>query len=66
MTRKKSVKKYIQVGSVIKTGVSKFWEVTALFPNYFQCVLIGDEDDWVQEFYYNIDMVVFGETARNI
>lgn len=69
MARKKSVKQYLKIGSIIRTGRNQFWEVTCLLDNKFQCKAveyIGEEDEWTQEFYYNIDMVVFNESGRNV
>lgn len=69
MARKKSVKKHLKVGSLIRTGMNEFWEVTCLLESKFQCKpveLIGEENEWTQEFYYNIDMIVFNEVSRNV
>ena len=69
MAHKKSLKQHIKVGSIIRTGMSEFWEVTCLLENKFQCKaveFIGNENEWTQEFYYNIDMIVFNESGRNV
>ena len=69
MARKKSIKQYLKVGSIIRTGMSDFYEVTCLLENKFQCKrveLIGGEDEWTEEFHYNIDMIIFNEAACNI
>jgi hypothetical protein len=69
MARKKSIKKYLKVGSLIKTDVNEFYEVTCLLENSFQCKTvedIGTEWEYTHEFNYNIDMIVFNEVARNV
>ena len=69
MTRKKSVKQHLKIGSIIRTEMNQFWEVTCLLNNKFQCKAveyIGEENEWTQEFYYNIDMIVFNESGRNV
>lgn len=69
MPRKKSLKKHIKVGSIIRTDMNQFWEVTCLLKDKFQCKLvhyIGQEYEWTQEFNYNIDMIVFNKTGQNV
>lgn len=69
MARKKSVKKHLQVGTIIRTGLNEFWEITCLLENKFQCKpvdYLGTEHEFTQEFYYSIDMIVFNEVARNV
>ena len=66
--RKKSVKKLIKVGSIIRTSEA-YYEVIALKDRHFDCVDIKWMDtayQGVQEFYYNIDMIVFNEAGRNV
>jgi hypothetical protein len=69
MSRKKSIKKYLKAGSLIKTDFNEFFEVTCLLEKSFKCKLvedIGTEWECTHEFYYNIDMIVFNESARNV
>ena len=68
---KKSIKKYIRVGSfiVIKTG--EMYRVTELLDRKFKCELILVDAEFTyqnreQEFYYNIEMTIFNEVASNI
>ena len=65
---KKSIKKYIQVGVIIKTKNNFFYKVTKLFNHKFECKRIFDNEywnGWEQEFYYNIDMEVYEMIATN-
>jgi len=60
--KKKSIKKHLKVGSVIRTSQNAFWLITCLLENKFQCKpvdYIDTELEFTQEFYYNIDMIVF-------
>jgi hypothetical protein len=69
MARKKSIKKYLKVGSIIWTDENDVWVVTCLLEKTFKCkhfLLIGSELEYTQEFYYTIDMIVFNESARNV
>jgi hypothetical protein len=69
MKKKKSMKNFLKVGSIIRTSLNEFWEVTCLLENEFHCVLverIGQENQYTQVFYYTIEMIVFNETARNV
>jgi hypothetical protein len=69
MARKKSVKHLLKVGTLIRTGLTEIYEVTALLENKFQCKnvgLLGSDYEFTQEFYYNIDMIVFEEVGRNV
>lgn len=66
---KKAIKKYIQVGSLIRTDANEIFEVTLLKEKTFECKNIlyqESELEITQEFYYNIDMVVYSYTATNI
>ena len=69
MGRKKSVKQHLKVGSIIRTGMNQFWEVTCLLNDKFQCKAvqyIGEENEGTQEFYYHVDMIVYNESGRNV
>ena len=67
--KKKSIKKHIKVGSIIKpNGNDYFYKVTELKERLFECELITHDEDWMghkQEFYYNIEMSVYGFVDSN-
>jgi hypothetical protein len=66
---KKSIKPFIVVGSIIRTDMNDFWEVTALHEHTFSCrhvELIETDMEFTQEFYYNNPMIVFNESGRNV
>lgn len=66
---KKSIKKYIKVGCLIRTDCNEIYEVTLLKEKTFECkniLFAGSELENTQEFYYNIDMVVYKYEASNI
>lgn len=66
---KKSIKKYIKVGTIIKPkNLQYYYKVTELLEHRFKCKIITGEEDlqkWEQEFYYNIDMDVYSIVATN-
>jgi hypothetical protein len=69
MKKEDLIRKHLKVGSIIKTEINEFWEVTILLSNTFQCKLvgfIGTDYDSEREFYYTIDMIVFNEICRNV
>lgn len=69
MSEKKLVRKHLEVGSVIRTGLNDFWEVTCLLESKFQCKkvdFLGTEHEFTKEFNYNIGMVVLNEVYRNV
>lgn len=69
MSEKKLVKNLLKVGSIIRTDLNEFWEVTCLLDNKFQCKkvdFLGTEYECTQEFYYNIGMIIFNEVYRNV
>jgi hypothetical protein len=65
--RKESVKKHIKVGSIIEIECGYIYKVIELKERKFKCILINhlSENIYYQEFYYNIDMIVFNETIKN-
>ena len=65
---KKSIKKFIQVGNIIKTKDNLFYEITKLYERKFECKMIFADDLWdghKQEFYYNVDLKVYKMIATN-
>ena len=67
---KKSVKKYITIGAIIKPKETEhFYQVTELFERKFKCKIITDNEyckHWEQEFYYNIEMTIYNAVASNV
>lgn len=67
--RKRSIKKHIEVGSVIKPkNIEQFYEVIELSGSNFKCKIITDDENlenWEQDFNYNIDMKVYKIIAEN-
>ena len=64
--KKLSVKKHLKIGSIIMIKIGYFYEVIELLDRTFKCVLLGTSTKIVlEEFYYNIDMIVFNESIRN-
>jgi len=55
---KKSIKKYLKEGSIIKTEDNIFYEIVFLNETSFTCRLLNrdvdDKIDILQEFYYKI------------
>ena len=64
--RKKSIKKHIEVGSIVER-FGDYYVVTNLLKNKFQAQLITDDEDWswMPTFSYNTDMKVFKMVAKN-
>ncbi len=76
MARKKSIKKHLQVGSIIKVtepylmGSHSFYEVTELLSKSFKCKIIGENyydniEYSDQEFCYNIYIKIYNLVATN-
>ena len=64
--KKASVKKHLKVGSIIMVEIGYFYKVIELLDRKFKCVLLETSNEiFLQEFYYNIDMIVFNESIRN-
>ena len=70
MSRKKSIKKHIKIGSLIETSNKNTYTVTELFENTFMCTTIYydeySEPELIRQvFNYNIDMTVYKKVASN-
>jgi hypothetical protein len=67
---KKSIKKYLKVGSIIIIKSGEMYKVTELLERKFKCDIIPVNTEFVynyhQEFYYNIEMTIFNEVASNV
>lgn len=65
--KKISVKKYLKIGSIIQIKIGYSYKVIELYDRKFKCILLDPSSDveFIQEFYYNIDMTVFNEVIKN-
>lgn len=67
--RKKSVKKHLEVGSIIIIKTGEMYKVTELLERKFVCefipVLCENVYDYKQEFYYNVEMTIYNKAASN-
>ena len=66
---KKSIKKHLQVGSIIITKDNGMYRVTELHEKYFVCKKIygfaPNKEGYTQEFYYYIEMEIYNFAASN-
>jgi len=69
MSRRKNLRLHLKEGDLIRTSDNEVYEVIFLGKEYFQCrniQFIGSDMETTQKFYYNIDMIIFREYARNV
>ena len=67
---KKSIKKYLKVGSIIIIKSGEMFKVTELLERKFKCEIIPVNTEFVyqynHEFYYNIEMTIYNAVASNV